>query len=98
MKNIYIRVPKVAVRFLLNHNTFDRVPEKSYPKVSVSWREKNNILHTSVLTFDDFFTFACMCKFPSAKQKIDFLEDYIPSLRRPVRVESNNINYKYVVE
>ncbi len=93
-KDVNIFIPFEAFRFLLNHSTLDRTTKKGQPKIVIYWRMKSGDLGQSILSYDDAYEFAKMCKFPSHFEQEDYLGFFLPSLRTGNIIESSK-NYKF---
>lgn len=94
MRNIDIFIPFEAFRFLLNHSLLDRETKKGSPKIVIYWRKKDGKLGQSVLSYEDAFEFAKMCKFPSYWEQEDYLGFFLPSLKTGNILESSK-NYRF---
>lgn len=91
MTNIDVYIPPEAFFFLMRNST-DRIITKD-PKIVIYYKKRTGELGQAVLNYETAFTFAGMCKFPTYKDKTEYLDEFLPSLKRGF-IEKK-VNYRW---
>lgn len=94
MRNVDIYIPSKAFRYLMNNTESRDAFSKGNPLYVVYYRHKNGSLGHAVLDIANLTTFAGQCVFKSKKDRKEFIEYFIPSLRSQIS-ESNKTNYRW---
>lgn len=94
MHNIDIYIPPKAFRYLMSNIESRSNYTKNNPLYVVYYRHRDGALGSAVLNIPNLTTFVGQCVFKTRKQKEEFVNYFIPSLRSQIS-ESDKTNYRW---